>query len=206
MADLLVFVNAFIALFIIVDPLASIGVFISLTKGMSEAERRSTVRKAVVVATGVLLGFSLLGKHLLDFFGVTVSAFRIAGGTLLLIIAFDMMFEARAFTRKVPQDEQRSNPAIAPLGMPLLAGPGSITWSMLYMSQAADVVDMGLVIAAILAAMLLTWLVLANINRIYRVLRQDGADVVTKVMGLVLAAIAIQMVVDGIWTSFFAGQ
>ncbi len=203
MADLAMFLNAFITLFIIVDPLASIGIFIGLTGGMSKAEQKRTVRKAVLVATVVILGFALLGKPMMDYFGVTIPAFRIAGGILLLVIAFDMMLESHAFTKKLPEDIKRGDPAIAPLGIPLLAGPGAITWAMLYMTEAADVVDMGLVLVAILGAMLLTWLILANVSRIYRVLRKDGADVITKVMGLVLAGIAIQLVVDGVRESFF---
>jgi len=203
MADLTVFLNAFITLFIIVDPLASIGIFIGLTRGMSEAERRKVVRKAVLVATVVILGFAVLGKTMLDYFGVTIPAFKIAGGILLLVIAFDMMLESHAFTKKLPEDKDRGDPAIAPLGIPLLAGPGAITWSMLYMSEATDIVDMGMVIIAILGALLLTWIILSNVNRIYRVLHRDGADVVTKVMGLVLAGIAIQLIVDGVRGSFF---
>jgi len=176
MADVTLFLNAFITLFIIVDPLASIGIFLGLTRGMNEAERRKVVRKAVLVATAVILGFAVLGRPMLDYFGVTIPAFRIAGGILLLVIAFDMMLESHAFTKKLTDDTERGNPAISPLGIPLLAGPGAITWSMLYMSEAADAVDMGMVIAAILVAMLLTLLVLSNLNRIYRVLRKDGAD------------------------------
>jgi multiple antibiotic resistance protein len=183
--------------------MANIGIFIGLTGKMSEVERKQTVRKAILVATVVILGFALLGKPMMDYFGVTIPAFRIAGGILLLVIAFDMMLESHAFTRRLPEEKIRENPAIAPLGIPLLAGPGAITWSMLYMTQAGDIVDTGMVIAAILGAMLLTWLLLSNVNRIYRILGKDGADVITKVMGLVLAGIAIQLVVDGVRDSFF---
>lgn len=204
MRDLLSFaVVSFSAVFVVVDPFAAVPFFLSLTADDGVAEKRATARRAAVAAGAVLAGFALGGAVLFRVLGITLGAFKIAGGVLLLIMAVDMLrtrpSEARITAGEVESGREKEDVAIVPLAMPLLAGPGSIATVVVLMGRARTLrVWYGaLVLAAIALTALLSYLILAGAARIDRVLGRTGLNILERSAGLLLAAIAIQFMIDG---------
>jgi multiple antibiotic resistance protein len=195
------FIHALVSVFVIVNPFGNVPVFISLTQKLTPVERKNAIVKSVVIATAILLVFALIGKILLDALSVTLDSLRIAGGLLLLAIAFDMLL-GRSPASKIDEDEERESIAVTPMATPLLAGPGTMTTVMVYMNEAGQPAAKGAIIVAILLAMGATFLVLINCERVYNVIRKDGARVLTRIMGIVLATIAVEMMVDGLIHAF----
>lgn len=193
----------FSAIFFVVDPFAVIPIFLAVTASEDAARRRSTARRAAIVATVTLLVFAIAGSLIFRVLGITIGAFRIAGGILLFIMAIEMLRAQRSRTRTSPEEEregvERDDVAVIPLGIPMLAGPGSIATVMVLMNDAqGSVLRMAIVIAAILLTGGLSHLVLRASSLVERTLRQTGLNIVTRVMGLILAAIAVQFVVYGL--------
>jgi multiple antibiotic resistance protein len=193
----------FSAIFFVVDPFAVIPLFLSITRGDDLPQKRRTAFKAAIVATVTLLAFALAGSLIFKMFGITLGAFRIAGGILLFLMALDMVRAQRSRVRAVPEEESegiaKEDVAIIPLGIPMLAGPGSIAMVIVLMGHARQSpVQMGLVIACIVATGVLTFLILRAAVLLERTLKQTGMNILNRVMGLVLAAVAVQFVVNGI--------
>jgi multiple antibiotic resistance protein len=180
---------------------------------MNTIERRAAIIKSMVIATAILLVFALIGQTLFGLLHVTLSSLRIAGGLLLLAIAFDMLM-GRSPASKIDPDEEREAVAVTPMATPLLAGPGAISTAMILMNEAhVTAVQDGLgslqetelkigIIAAILVSMTGAFIVLINSERVYRFVKKDGARVLTKIMGILLATIAIEMAVSGLHQAF----
>lgn len=180
---------------------------LALTRDYTKEERRATVYKAVLVATGVLVAFAVAGQFIFSFFGFTLAAFEIAGGALLFKVAWDMMHGQRPKTKITQADDdeaaERTHIGIAPLGIPLLAGPGAITTVIIFMSGPATTpVDRLLVIVLILAVMAISFVILLASEKIYTRLGDTGTLVIVKVFGLILAAIAVQFILNGIRAEF----
>ncbi|MDZ5696437.1 MarC family protein [Chelativorans sp. M5D2P16] len=203
------FLNAFVTLLVTVDPAGLAPLFLAVTAGMNRAERNQVAVRASVIGLGVLLLFALAGSAILSVLGITLPAFRIAGGLLLFYIAFEMIFERRqerhekSAERAITQDMIR-NVAVFPLAIPLIAGPGAISAAVLLsggfsgpLAQAA----LSLIIAVVIAV---TYLVFVLADRIDAVLGETGRSILTRLLGLVLAALAVQFVADGI-EAFVAG-
>lgn len=195
--------TAFITLFVAIDPPGLIAIFLSLTAHMSVADRKVTAYHSVMVALGILLAAAFGGRATLDLLGISVPAFRIAGGLLLFYIAFEMVFEKRV-ERKVHAAEDAvhdhpKNIAVFPLAIPMMAGPGAITATILQASKAGDsLLNKGglmLVLAAVIGCCLLCFLLA---NRLDRYLGETGRIVLSRLLGLLLAALAIQIVGDGV--------
>ncbi|OPY29513.1 MAG: hypothetical protein A4E28_00830 [Methanocella sp. PtaU1.Bin125] len=211
--DYTLFIQALVGVFVIVNPFGNVPLFISLTTKMTSVERKAAIVKSVVIATAILLVFALIGQTLFSMLHVTLSSLRIAGGFLLLAIAFDMLM-GRSPASKIDQDEEREAVAVTPMATPLIAGPGAMSTVMVLMNEAhvaAVNKQMGSVqetelklwiIVAILIAMGAAFIVLINSERVYSFIRKDGSRVLTKVMGIVLATIAIEMVVSGLHEAF----
>ncbi len=198
------FVSAVISIFVMADPFGNIPIFLGLTGGMSGTERRYVITKASVIGAVILLVFALAGKPFMDLLGISLNSLRIAGGILLLLIAFDMLMgsETRAKKTDGPQEEEDFDSiAVTPMATPLITGPGAMTVTMVYMNEAAGM-DKLWILAAILIAMAGSWIILVNSDLLYSFIHKDGARVLTKVMGIVLAAIATGMMVTGISGSF----
>jgi len=195
------FVHALVGVFVIVNPFGNVPLFISLTRKHTPVERRQAIIKSVVIATAILLVFALIGKVLFDMLDVTLDSLRIAGGLLLLAIAFDMLM-GRSPASKIDADEERDGVAVTPMATPLLAGPGAMTTVMVLMNEAGQPVLKGAIMAAILLAMAASLLVLVNCELVYNIIRKDGARVLTKIMGIVLATIAVEMAVNGLLHAF----
>jgi multiple antibiotic resistance protein len=191
-------VTAFATLFVVIDPPGLVPLFIALTRGMDAAHRRRLALRACLIATGILLAFGLLGDALLGFVGISMAAFRIAGGILLFLTALDMLFERRTQRREGQHPEPDHDPSVFPLATPLIAGPGAIATMILLMGQAEDlgtrVVLLGLMAGMILA----TFVFLLAAAPIERLMGRTGTVVVTRLLGMLLAALSVQFVIDGI--------
>ena len=192
----LLLVKAFIILFVVMDSPGNIPVFIALTKGMSEAKRKKELNYAVVVATILLLLFAFLGKIIIYVLGITTDSFMIAGGILLLLFAFDLL---RGEHKYAMSGESRAGVGAVPLGTPLLAGPGAITAVMVIIQSNEDFVTGAFVVLfSIFSAIIATWLVLGQSDRIYDLMGKVGTEVLSRVIGIIVAAIAIQFIGTGI--------
>jgi multiple antibiotic resistance protein len=204
------FLTAFISLFVTLDPIGNVPIFLTITPHNSEAERAAMVTRAVLVVFGVLVLFALCGNLIFRLFGVTIEAFRIVAGLLLLKIAFDMMEAKPARVRHTPEEDaegaQRHDVAIIPLAIPLLSGPGSISNVIALTGQATKspkvLTAFSLLLLAIALNALIAFVSLRSATAITRLLKESGMRILTRVMGLILAAIAVQFVLTGIKDAF----
>jgi multiple antibiotic resistance protein len=200
--------STFVTLLVIVDPPGLAPIFLGLTAGMTREARRSVANRASIIAALVLAFFGLAGAPLLQFLGITLPAFRIAGGLLLFWIAFEMLFERRnerknSTARTAIDADHIKNVAAFPLAIPLMAGPGAITASILTAGSAnGDPLRIGGFLAIIAIIMLMSWLVFRVAERISGMLGVTGNVVLTRLLGLLLAALACQFVIDGVRAAF----
>ena len=204
------FVTAFVSLFVTLDAVGNVPIFLSITPHTSEAERAAMVRRAALAVFAALVLFAAFGNFIFKFFGVTIEAFRIVAGLLLLKIAFDMMEARPARVRHTPEEDaegaQREDIAIIPLAIPLLSGPGSISTVIALTGQAAKapkvLTSFVLLLLAIALNVLIAYVVLRSATAVTRLLKETGMRIFTRVMGLILAAIAVQFVLTGIKEAF----
>lgn len=185
------FVQAFVTLLVIFDPLAAIPVFLTLTRSQTPVVRRRTARTSVLVAAGIVSLFAVAGNRLLDALGISLQALQVAGGVLLALIALDLL---KADCARDRANAASGAVAFVPLGTPLLAGPGAIAATMLYIEQAGDGPAVAAVALALAAALLVTWLTLRFSPLIERLLKDNGLNLMTRIMGLLAAAIAVQLI------------
>ena len=204
------FISAFITLFVVIDPPGCAPIYASLTHGASAAQRRSMAVRAVLVAGIILLVFALFGEQLPGALHIELDSFRIAGGIMLFVIALDMVFEKRTQRReeraqKIIATPEIEDVSIFPMAMPMIAGPGSIASIMLLVAQ-NDGLDRALVVLGALGAvLLLTLAALITAGPLMRVLGAKTEAVVTRLLGVLLAALAAQFVIDGVRGSFGLG-
>ena len=199
-------VTTFVAIFAIVNPIGAMTFFVVLTRTYPKAMKKRVIQKAVLAATVTLVVFAFVGNYIFLLFGTSIPAFRIAGGVLLFSIAFSMMQGERSRTQLTPQDRQealeREAVGVVPLGIPMLAGPGAITTVMVLMAEASspdlDMARIGIILASIAVTMGASWLMLSNSDRIFHRIGRMGAYAISRIMGLILAAIAIQFIILGI--------
>ncbi|MBB4658665.1 MarC family protein [Parvularcula dongshanensis] len=198
------YVAGLVTLFIIIDPVLVAPLFAALTHGDSRAEQRKTAIRAVAIAGGVLLAFALFGAVVLHHMGIDLASFRAAGGLLLFLIGFRMFFdpdEQAEAKRPGPKASARDNVAFFPLALPMLAGPGAIATVMLLMNQ--DVADTRLMtqlgtIAALATVLLVSVPILMSSGRIAGALGRTGMNMITRLLGMLLMALAVQYVFDGV--------
>jgi len=204
--DIYFAIAVIVAVFAIVNPIGNVSFFVALTQGYSRAERNAVIRKVIIVATGVLSVFALVGNFIFDIFSITIPAFKIAGGLLLLTIAFSMMQGSHPKSKVTDRDKEealaREAVGIVPLGIPMFAGPGAITTVMIYMSEATmegvALDQIALVFMAIFITMALSFVILYYGERIFERIGRMGALAFSRIMGLILAAISVQFMMDGI--------
>lgn len=196
--------TAFITLFVAIDPPGLIAIFLSLTAHMSVADRKVAAYHSVTVAMIILVAAALGGQMILDLLGISVPAFRIAGGLLLFYIAFEMVFEKRVERKSHAAEEavihdHPKNIAVFPLAIPMMAGPGAITATILQASRAGDNMFNHVGLIAVLAAVIGSCLVCFLLaSRLDRYLGETGRIVLSRLLGLLLAALAIQIIGDGV--------
>jgi MarC family membrane protein len=188
------FGEAFVTLFVIMDPLGTIPVFLGLTGGFTMRARARAAGLAVLVSLGVIISFALFGQQILAYLGIGIPALQGAGGLLLLLVALDLL-TGRA---EDPTEVRDVNVALVPLGTPLLAGPGAIVATMLFVQSSRTVGQFVAIGVAIVAAMVAVYFALRYSGVLVRVLRPSGIEVLTRIAGLLLAAIAVQLMADAI--------
>jgi multiple antibiotic resistance protein len=201
------FISSFVTFFVIIDPPGCAPVFASLTSGTTTAHRRNMAVRSVMVASGILFAFALAGKPFLKTLGVSLEAFRVAGGIMLFLIALEMVFEKRTQRREsrvqdVKGTEDQDDISIFPMGIPMIAGPGSIASAMLLCSRVENWWDRGIVLAAMTSILLLTMVSLLLAGPLMKLLGHRLEAMITRVLGVILAALATQFVIDGIKASF----
>jgi multiple antibiotic resistance protein len=202
--DTTAFTTTFVTLVVIFGPPGSIPIFLALTAGLDARERNAAARRAALVALGVIASFAVFGERLLDYLGITLPALQASGGLLLLIVAMQLLGLAGSPT------EQRAdagvNVALVPLGTPILAGPGAIVATMLAVQRAqGDPAGLVAVAAALVAALLVVYLSFRFAAPIARVLKDSGIVVLTRIAGVLLSAIAVQMIANAV-IAFVAGE
>jgi len=189
------------AVFFVVDPIGVVPIFIAITQGDSGERQRDTARRASLVAFGLLIFFALFGTLLFKVMGVSLAAFRVAGGVVLLITALDMLRARQSETRTSPGEAEeaaeKEDVAIVPLALPLLAGPGAIATVMVLVSRGKGITNTLTVVGAVVVTMIATYLLLRAAALVQRVLGQSGVALFQRVMGLLLAAIAVQFIAEG---------
>jgi len=192
----------FTSLLAIINPLSAAPMYLALTAGYSPRQRRRTLRNAILTAFVVMMVFALLGGAIFQLFGITLDAFRIAGGVIFFGIGMDML-QARRTRGKTTEEEERegmtrTEVGVTPLGIPMITGPGAITTVMVLMTRADTALQQGIVFGNILVVVLISWLVLALSPGLVRAMGQTGLNVMTRIMGLLVTVIAVQFIVDGI--------
>ena len=196
-------VKAFTALFIVVDPLGCLPIFITLTSFRTRKERRSIALKAVLAAFLILLAFSIAGRGIFSFFGTTMGAFQVAGGILLFLIAMNMLrVERSGFSQTVREEVEESKEfedvSIVPLAMPLLAGPSAIATVIVLVEEGSAKGAYPLVVAAIAGVLAATYLILCMSGIVFRLFGKTGLFLAMRLMGLILAAVSVQFIADGL--------
>lgn len=198
--DLSLYVTAFVTLFVVIDPVGLAPIFIALTRGMDQAQRRRVGLRAIAVSAILLTLFGLAGEAILSGIGISIPAFRIAGGLLLFLTALDMLFERRTERREgqgqadAPQDD----PSVFPLAMPLLAGPGALVTMILLTGEREGWAHIAMVHVTMLAVLAIAMLLFLLATPIARALGRTGTMVVTRLLGMLLAALSIQFIIDGL--------
>lgn len=195
--------NAFVTILVTIDPPGLAPLFLALTDGMNRSQRRQTSIRAAIIGFAILVMFAFAGTTILKLFGVTLEAFRVAGGLLLFWIAFEMVFERRqerhekSTNRAITRDDIH-NVAVFPLAIPLIAGPGAISATVLLSGSFNEAGPRLMLAGIIFACVAITYLVFLLAERIDRFLGETGRNILTRLLGVMLAALAVQFVADGI--------
>jgi multiple antibiotic resistance protein len=189
------------SLLAIINPLSAAPMYLALTDGYTAEHRRRTLRSAIITAALVLVVFASLGGTIFQLFGITIDAFRIAGGILFFGIGMDML-QAKRSRGKATEEEEREattkeEVGITPLGVPMITGPGAITTVMVLMTQATTVPRVAVVFGAVMVVLAIAWIVLAAAPRLVGFFGQTGLNVMTRIMGLLVTVIGVQFIVDG---------
>jgi multiple antibiotic resistance protein len=202
------FLSAFVTLFVVIDPPGCAPIYAALTTGASTEQKRSMALKACLIAGAILLGFALFGQELLGALHIELDSFRVAGGIMLFLIALDMVFEKRTQRREERAEKLRETPevedvSVFPMAMPMLAGPGAIASIMLLAGSADDMGQTLVVLGALLAVLVLTLLALWAASPLMKLVGAQVEAVITRLLGVLLAALAAQYVFDGVRGTFF---
>lgn len=208
-ADLIsLFAASFVTFFVLIDAPGVAPIFASLTAKGSAAYRRKMAVKATFVAALIIYGFAFGGSWLLDSMHISIDAFRAAGGILLFLIALDMVFEKRTERREnraedvLADDEAMDDISVFPIGIPMIAGPGSIATAMLYMSESVTWLERGIVLSALGLNLLLCLIIFLAAGPIVRAMGDSVVGALTRILGVILAALSIQLLIDGIKGAF----
>ena len=201
---------AFTALFVIVNPIGNVMVFLSLTEDRGFDEKKRIAKKTAIFGSLVLLIFAIFGDFILSFFQITVDSLRVIGGILILAIAMDMMQGRKPRAKHTPEEVkesgERDDISFFPLAVPMLAGPGAITTAIVLMKTAETLSFKVIVLISIILTFLITGILFRMSEQIHRVLGVTGSMVITRMMGLILGAIAVQFITLGLWNIYLALQ
>ena len=196
------YIYGFVSLFITIDPIGLIPIVHSLTYHYPKEQRIRIIKKAIISSTIVLLLFALFGNYIFSYFGITIDAFRVAGGILLFKIAWDMLHAEMPKTKHKPDErldlEDIDSIVYVPLAIPLISGPGAITTTMILISKSQTFLEKGVVILSILSAMLVSGIILSLTDFIIRRVNIYGINAFVRIMGLLLVAISVQIIFTGV--------
>ena len=196
--DIRFFWEVFVTLLVITDPPGIVPVFLGMTRGRPATERSRLAWQAAVVAFGVIVAFALFGRSILNYLGVELPALQTAGGLLLLLVSLQLLTGQASDPAEL--ERSKANVAFVPLGTPLLAGPGAIVATMLFVQRTngrGDIVAFGLAIVTVIVVL---WLAMRFSGAILRILRDSGAELLTRIAGLLLSAIAVQLIIGAVRT------
>jgi multiple antibiotic resistance protein len=201
------FGSVLVTFLVIIDPPGCAPIFASLTRGASAAHRRAMAVRSSLIAWGILMFFALLGRPMLHALHISLASFRIAGGVMLFMIALDMVFERRTERREKRAEEIEGTPEAAdisvfPMAIPMITGPGSIASAMLWVSRAEGTAEVAIVLAAITVVILITMVTLLAAGPLMRLVGEKVEAMITRILGVILAALAAQFIVDGLKQSF----
>jgi len=202
------FISALVTFFVVIDPPGCAPIFASLTTGSPPAHRRAMAVRSTLVAAAILVLFGVFGKAFLGALGISLDAFRIAGGIMLFLIALDMVFEKRTERRESRAEDVKANPehddiSIFPMAIPMIAGPGSIASVMLLAARSDGIEESLAVFGALAVVLVVTMLSLLAAGPLMKALGYKVEAMITRILGVVLAALAAQFVIDGLKASFF---
>jgi multiple antibiotic resistance protein len=199
--DIFYFITVFTAIFAIVDPIGNIPIFYSIIKEYKKEEKLKIIKTAIITALIVLVVFGLIGNYIFMLFHITIPAFRIAGGLLLFRVAFNMLYGITPGTKTTQREKEeaieKESVGIVPMGIPLLAGPGAISTVMLYNSN-GNIGNIIVVFISVFTTLIITYILLRNVDKIFNRLGRVGTLAISRIMGLILAAIAIQFLINGV--------
>lgn len=200
MIDSAFLITSFVTLFVIIDPIGLTPLFVAFTQGMSVKQRRSIAVRATLVSAGVLAMFAVFGEALLGFIGISMAAFKISGGILLLLTALDMLFERRRKRRedRAEEEDDVDDPSVFPLAIPLIAGPGSIATVILLAGTHPGFTGLGLSLAVMVIVLIITFFFFEAATPLERLLGNTGINVVSRLLGMLLAALAVQFMLNGL--------
>ncbi|WP_180901835.1 MarC family protein [Martelella soudanensis] len=206
MNELATLINGFTTLMVTMDPPGMVPIFLALTVGMTQAQRRSVAVRGTLITFGLLLAFALFGDDILNALGISMSAFRIAGGILLFWIGVEMIFEKRQERKEKTTEtaitkDKIANLAAFPLAMPLIAGPGTISATILLGSSMETALDKLALVLMIAIACLVVFVAMLMAGLIDKVLGETGRNILTRILGMMLTALAVQFVIDGVKTA-----
>lgn len=196
------YIKFFVALAVIVNPVSALPLFVSMTAGNSKNEKQQIARVASISVAVVLLLAALLGQPILELFGITIASFKVGGAILILLMAIAMMHAAPSRQRQTPEEareaQEKENIAVVPLAIPLLAGPGAISTTIVFATERASVVHLGMIMFCCLLVALGTWLILRLATPVSTWLGETGVNIATRLMGLLLAAVAVEIFTSGL--------
>jgi multiple antibiotic resistance protein len=202
MVDLTVYLKLFTTLLAIVNPLGVIPVFVSLTANATDKKRRQTARTTSLAVALVLIVATLIGQPLLNFFGISIDSFKVGGGILLMLMAVDMMQARPNQVKQTPEEAEeaidKESVAVVPIAIPLLSGPGAISTVIIYAQGPFQVVHVSMIIVIILIVSAITLVSLYVASPISKILSKTGINIATRLMGLLLAAVAVEFIVGGL--------
>jgi MarC family membrane protein len=196
------YIKIFTTLLAIVNPLGIIPVFVSLTGGLAEEERKRIAHTTGAAVAVILIVAALLGKPLLNFFGVSIASFKVGGGILLLLMSISMMQARHTQSKQTPEEaaeaEEKESIAVVPIAMPLLAGPGAISTVIIYANMSSNPLHISLIVVICILIALLTFLALIAAGPVRKMLSKTGINIATRLMGLLLGAIAVEFITGGL--------
>ena len=201
--------TAFVTLFVVIDPLGMTPLFVALTQGMTAEARRNIALRSCAVALVVLKLFAVFGDKVLGYAGISMPAFRVAGGILLFLTALDMLFERRTKRREDQADKGHTDPdddpSVFPLAIPLIAGPGAIASMILLTGQHPGIEGLFVTLGVMVSVIALVFVLFLASPLLERAMGQTGTNVVTRILGMLLAALSVQFVMDGLAAFGIAG-
>ncbi|MCL5439857.1 MAG: MarC family protein [Candidatus Thermoplasmatota archaeon] len=204
MSSILFFVTVFVAVFSVLNPIGAIPTLMALTENYTPAERKRVIKRSITIAGGVVIAFMFIGIYIFSVLGINLSDFEVAGGILLFKVAFDMLQGKTSNTKMTSAEEQdtisREAVGVVPLGMPLLAGPGTITTTMIYFNLTSNSLgDKMFVLLAVILTLIAAFVILRFSTILFKRLGKTGSLVISRIMGLLLAAIGIGFISHGIF-------